>query len=231
MRLHRFFIDTAIDTASVNTLSNEGLAHQLRSVFRFHEGSSLIFFDGMGVDYVSEIVSLTRSEVTFRVIETRPVKQAAKLKLCLAFSLIKKANVEWIVEKGTELGVTSFIPLISERSEKKGLDVARLQRIITEACEQSGRAELPTIGEPQKLEDFLKDADNLFILHTDSGEAYSKNTIPGEGEATVCIGPEGGWTEKEISAFKEKGAKIIHLDTPVLRAETAAIVASALFLL
>jgi 16S rRNA (uracil1498-N3)-methyltransferase len=240
MRLHRFFVASNIDKEKINTFSNEGLLHQMKSVFRFHEGIQFILFNGEAVDYVCEAVSLTRKELVFRVLETRTVKRYSACNLALAFSLIKKDNVEWIVQKGTELGVSEFIPLVSERSEKKGFNVERANRIVIEACEQSGRAEVPQIREAQTFADFLRDESRkIVVLHT-GGEGFDRslldagrdsvNGVSGVRDIVVCIGPEGGWSEKEMAEFVSAGASIMTLPTPVLRAETAAIAAATLFL-
>lgn len=238
MRLHRFFVASNIDKEKINTFSNEPLLHQMKSVFRFHEGIQFILFNGEAVDYVCEAVSLTRKELVFRVLETRTVKRYSACNLALAFSLIKKDNVEWIVQKGTELGVSEFIPLVSERSEKKGFNVERANRIVIEACEQSGRAEVPEIRETQTLADFLRDESRkIVVLHT-GGVGFDQSLlVAGQGAANggirdvvVCIGPEGGWSEREMGEFASAGASIMTLPTPVLRAETAAIAAATLFL-
>lgn len=204
----------------------------MKSVFRFHDGIQFILFNGQAVDYVCEVVSLTRKELVFRVLETREVKRYSACNLSLAFSLIKKDNVEWVIQKGTELGVSEFIPLVSERSEKKGFNMDRAKRIVIEACEQSGRAEIPKIRETTTLADFLAgDEGKVVVLHTE-GEAFNARLLDAErGDKVVaCIGPEGGWSEKEIALFGEKGASFVTLPTPVLRAETAAIATAALFL-
>jgi 16S rRNA (uracil1498-N3)-methyltransferase len=240
MRLHRFFVASNIDKEKINTFSSEALLHQMKSVFRFHEGIQFILFNGEAVDYVCEAVSLTRKELVFRVLETRAVKRYSACNLALAFSLIKKDNVEWIVQKGTELGVSEFIPLVSERSEKKGFNVERANRIIIEACEQSGRAEVPVIREAQTLSDFLRDESRkIVVLHT-GGTNFDQSLLDagkggasGEGGArdiVVCIGPEGGWSDREMGEFVSAGATTMTLPTPVLRAETAAIAAATLFL-
>ncbi len=202
----------------------------MKSVFRFHDGIKFILFNGGAVDYICEAVSLTRKELVFRVLETSDVKRYSTCNLSLAFSLIKKDNVEWVIQKGTELGVREFIPLVSERSEKKGFNMDRARRIVIEACEQSGRAELPDIREPQSLDEFLAaESREMIVLHTggvETKDAFSNAS----GDLVVCVGPEGGWSEREVAEFEGKGATIVTLPTPVLRAETAAVAVSTLVL-
>ncbi|HEU5114220.1 MAG TPA: RsmE family RNA methyltransferase [Candidatus Paceibacterota bacterium] len=230
MRLHRFFVKSALVPGRDNSLSDARLVHQIRRVFRLHAGDSVIFFDGSGVDYVSEIVSMTDEKLTFKIVETQPVKREAKRTIVLAVSLIKKDNFEWVIQKGTELGVSEFIPLISERSEKKGFNRDRAEKIMIEACEQSGRAEVPVIREPMAFADFVKEEKRGMVAFHTHGTALSLEDIGETGEIVACIGPEGGWTDAEAEVFKEKGAAIVKLGTPVLRAETAAIAAATLLL-
>ncbi len=230
MRLHRFYSKHIIDKEKINYFSNPALVHQLRRVFRLHIGDNCIFFDGSGSDYVSEIVSMTDDKLEFRVTETVEVKQKSGVKLSLAVSLIKKDNFEWVIQKGTELGVAEFIPVVSERSEKKGFNMERAEKILIEAAEQSGRSELPTILEPVSLEAFLgTEKRGMIAFHVD-GADFSDEDISVAGEVVACIGPEGGWSLKEIEAFKNKGAAVVKLNSPVLRAETAAIAVAALLL-
>lgn len=184
---------------------------------------------------MSDIVSLGKDTVMFRVTEEHSVKPHSALKLALAFSLIKKDNVEWIIEKGTELGVSSFVPLVSERSEKKGFNMERARKIVVEAAEQSGRADIPAILDPQSLQEYLSSmygahGKKVIVFHTE-GDVLKKEAMPTAGEAIVFIGPEGGWSPAEVVLFKEGKADIVKLDAPVLRAETAAIAVSAMLLL
>lgn len=234
MRLHRFFIEKELQTGRVETLSDSDLCHQLRQVFRLRVGDKVLFFNGSGFDYETEIVSLDRKEVSYNVLEKHLVEYVPRVKLTLAFSLIKKDNVEWIIQKGTELGVLEFIPLVSERSEKKGFNMERAKKIMIEAAEQSGRADIPQIHEPQNLSDFLSydtsdEKRKIVCFHT-VGEKFVRNNFS-DSNIVACVGPEGGWSEKESSLFKEKGASVVLLDAPVLRAETAAVAVATLFLL
>ena len=140
-------------------------------------------------------------------------------------SLIKKDKMEWVVEKATELGVSKIIPIISERSEKKGLNLERARRIAIEASEQCGRADVPVLGSIMGLEECIMGAEGEKIVFDITGEPFSSSVIHNIYPISLFVGPEGGWTEKEIEIFKESNAKIFSLGKLTLRAETAAIVA------
>lgn len=100
---------------------------------------------------------------------------------------------------------------------------------MIEACEQSGRGDIPTLREPILLQDFL-DAESrpMIAFHTDGATADIRSMV--KDDIVACVGPEGGWADAEIELFEKKGATLAHLDLPVLRAETAAIVIATLFL-
>ncbi len=234
MRLHRFFIDSHITEGTTQSFSSTPLAHQIGHVFRLHTGDSVILFNGTGVDYVSEIVSLTKSEITFHVSRAQVVKRYSETKVTLAVSLIKKDNFEWIIQKGTEIGVSSFVPLLSQRSEKKGFNAERAHKIMIEALEQCGRSDMISLSQVQSLEDFLleiKKQNTAVIAFDVSGQEFDITSYKkSHKEIVVCIGPEGGWSEGDIKLFKEHGVVIARLSLPVLRAETAAIVSATLLL-
>jgi 16S rRNA (uracil1498-N3)-methyltransferase len=230
MRLHRFYTSRAIREGEINSLPDMAQILQIKKVLRLHAGDHVVIFDGSGEEYDSEIVTLTDEKLEFRTTSSRNITPQAKRKISLAFSLIKKDNIEWILQKCTELGVSEFIPVISERSEKKGFNMDRANKIIIEACEQSGRGDIPRIMEPMKLADFLEsEKRSVFAFHM-SGKSLSKASLASH-TIVACIGPEGGWTLNEIELFKKKGAAIVSIDTPILRAETAAIAVSTLLII
>ncbi len=147
---------------------------------------------------------------------------------------MKKDLFEMIVQKATELGVTHIVPVVSERSEKKSINDERLKKILTEAAEQSLRSRLPTLHPIKSLEEALSDVivsprAVRVALHT-SGEPHLRETL-NSPDVSLFIGPEGGWSESELTLFKEHSVKIFSLKAPVLRSETAAIAALTLALL
>lgn len=237
MKLQRFFVDHVepwSDTGVEHILPSDDLAHQLKNVFRFHAGDKVVLLDNSGYEYVSEIVSLGKTESTFRTLEKRKNENTPKIELWLYQSLIKKDNFEWVLEKGTELGVSHFVPVISERSEKKDINVERGLKIIKEASEQSGRGTMPTLGKVSTLENVIEHAKKaglaLVAFHTGSSESIHGAGLKELKKCGVLIGPEGGWTDKEVELFKANDISILCLGTQILRAETAAIVAAGLFL-
>lgn len=238
MRLHRFFIDRQIENTK-ETISDLDLIHQWRSVFRYNIGSEVILFDGGGKEYSAVLEKLSNREAEVRLVSERkgllPERQ-----ITLFQSLIKKDNMEWVVEKATELGVSSIVPIVSERSEKKGFNAQRARKIAIEASEQCGRADVPEISEIRNLGEVLESCKNIIVFDSSGVYFNNESRIRNYGkedplhnshfisnDSCLFIGPEGGWTEKELELFKQKGASIFSLGPLTLRAETAAIVALA----
>ena len=176
--------------------------------------------------------------VELAISEAIPNQTIPKRELTVFFSLIKKDNIELILQKGTELGVTHFVPVLSARSEKKGINLERAQKILIEATEQCGRGVPPTIQNIVKLEEIfdetkvstLSDRVSEVIVFEKGKEPLTSSSDNEKNKVGIVIGPEGGWTPEEIAFFETKKATFRSLGNATLRAETAAIVASAFLL-
>lgn len=253
MRLHRFYVSKPLGDAPRYTLQDARLIHQWRDVFRMKVGptsprlrgarDSVILFDGSGEDFECEIISLAKNEAEMKIIEKKKGIMPEK-EIWLFFSLIKKDNVEMVLQKCTEIGVSHFVPVISERSEKKGFNTERAEKILIEASEQCGRSNLPKLHEINSLSDAIKNyKDELdFIAFDSTGISYQLSAKPartaesnvqsgGSYKLGILVGPEGGFTENELILFKENNIPVYSLCKLTLRAETAAIVASAMSIL
>lgn len=239
MKLHRFLIDkivfSKLDSRNI-VLSEKNLLNQILNVFRMKSGSQLFVFDGSGTEFLVEIKEISKKEILCEIKEEKMGLKRNK-KLTLVFSMIKKENMELVLQKCTELGVTNFVPVISERTVKTGWNFERNEKIVKEAVEQSGFSDIPVLAvEAMKLEKILEkfkkekeNFDGLCVLDFDGVPLSSvKHLISVD---TIFIGPEGGWSEKESNLFKKYNVKSISLGQNVLRAETACIAASSIFLL
>ena len=233
MRLHNFFIEQKIGEAKSVRIEDADLLHQLKNVFRLEKGAEIVLLDNSGLQYRSRVELLTKNEGVFEVLEATENKVKPARGVCLCVSMIKKDNFEWILEKGTELGVSYFIPIISERSIKTNFNHERGVKIMKEASEQSGHAKLPGLYEVISLQTALEqvEKDKFFAIafHKDGKKFDPKIADPKMN--AVFIGPEGGWSDAEITAFKKSGVEIYSLGEQTLRAETAAIAAATLLLL
>lgn len=230
MRLHRFFVPREIGKQKEIVIRDSSLLHQLKNVFRFTVGGQVILLDNTGYEYHSLISSFGYGETTFSIVSKRESKNVPQRELHLFCSLIKKDKFEWMLEKGTELGVTSFIPVLSDRSEKKEFNRERAEKILMESAEQSGRASIPTIRDIVGFEDAIPQEFPCFA-YDPKGSIFTIEHAQNFSPLGAFIGPEGGWTEREIFLFKKNGVKVYSLGNQVLRAETAAIAVSTLLLL
>jgi len=223
MRLHRFYIE------KINpTITDERLIHQWKNVFRYEAGDKVILFDGSGKDFECEIQGLDKKEASLTILEEKE-GIIPKKNIVLYQSLVKKDNMEWIVEKATELGISKIVPIISERSEKKDFNLERAKKIIIEASEQCGRSNIPELGEVTDLDKALEIAEGkLIAFHTATPPNPPLDQGKGNQDLSLFIGPEGGFTENEIEEFKKADTEIRSLGDLVLRAETAAIAALAI---
>lgn len=232
MRIHRFYSKTPI-TEKTFDISDKELVHQWKSVFRYNVGSQVIVFDGSGVDYLCMISSLRSLGATLGVIREMKNENSKKKNLWLCAGIIKKDNFEMVVEKATEIGVSHIVPILCERTEKKNLNMERLQKIAVEASEQSGRGDIPFIHEVIKLTDLL-DKDLLpntaFYLNM-SGAPLREKINDEMKDIAVFVGPEGGWSEDESEFFEKHNILAVSLGEQVLRAETASVAISSLLLL
>lgn len=224
---------------TISESSHENLMHQLVHVFRYKVGQQVILFDGSGFDYIAEIADIDKKQIIFSIKDKKEGLAQENLlnkKIAVCFSLIKKDNVEIILQKCTELGVTEFYPILSERSEKKGFNEERAEKILIEATEQSGWSKKPTLYEVSDLESVIEKTKNMkqIVFHVSETPTLIL-PLKGEGkemgnqDVVLFIGPEGGWTESEIEIFKHHNVSIQSLGAQTLRAETAAIAAVAKF--
>ncbi len=229
MRIHRFYIEnfTGNENSELH-IEDEALLHQWRDIFRMKVGDELAIFNAMEGEWLARIVSIDKKTGAKLELINR-LRDAAdampKTEMALYMAIIKNSNFDLVVEKATELGVSNIIPVTTERTVKTNLNFDRLNKLISEAAEQSGRIDRPDISEIMTLSDAIAHAKQscaeLFFGHID--ENPSESTRPTASTA-LFIGPEGGWSEIEITQLQNEGVKPISLGQFVLRAETAAIV-------
>lgn len=234
MKLHRFFIEQPLGEELV--VKEKSLLHQWNNVLKFKKGESLILFNAdKNIDYIYTLDKQSKGECVLTLERKRAnlsqQEEGREVNLCI--SLIKKDNLDLILEKCTEIGITVFTPIISDRVEKKNIaswNKERGEKIIREAVEQSGWGNIPKLNSSIKLEDLLKDLERnneiKDVLVMDIIPTLKQ--IPNEivKNTHLLIGPEGGWTEKERELFNKYNLNTISLGKNTLRAETAAILGS-----
>lgn len=231
--MHRFFVtnEDHVSGGLVRIVSEE-LVHQMANVLRFRVGEKVVFLDGEGGEIVAEILEISKKSVTCRVVEKKVCEGDSSVKINLYQALPKNPEkFEIVLQKGTEVGVVNFFPLITARTERQSLNkVERLGRILKEAAEQSGRGIVPELCEIVEFGKVLKNIPKgLNILAHPTGEKSLKEVCGSLSEiVNVFIGPEGGFTESEVSDAAKAGFEVVNLGKRILRAETAGIVVPAI---
>lgn len=225
--LPRLFVPPPLSTGVLVELDS-AQANYLGNVMRLKEGSDVLLFDGISGEWVAKVAEVAKRRMSLAVGQrTRPPEAVPDL--TLAFAPVKRAPLEWLVEKATELGVARLQPVITQRTVVERMRADRLQSIVIEAAEQCGRTILPTLAEPIKLAAFLAAHDparRLYFADETGGDRALTSFV--EGPATILTGPEGGFTPDEATAIRAaKGARAISLGPRILRAETAALASVA----
>lgn len=244
MKLHRFLLDKNIEQPLGEELkiTEKDLLHQWNNILKFKKDEKISLFDGIvEKDFIYNIKNINNKLVILefdKEIENISQKnEVGDINLCI--SLVKKEKISLIIEKCTEIGVSNFISLVSDRTEKKNIESFNLEKVIKiakEAVEQAGWGTVPMIKEPKRLENLIKEIENkgelekIAILHTGRSKNHkiNKENLNKLGFKYIFIGPEGGWSDKEVAFFEEKGLNFINFGKNILKAETAAIVSSFL---
>lgn len=237
--MHRFFVDP-------ETLRGDRVilpapqAHQIRNVLRLRVGSAILVLDNSGAEYEVVLRQVDKQQVVGEAVAKRPCPNEPTVHLTLYQALMKRDKFEWVLQKGTEIGVSRFVPLVTQRSLVQNNDIkaskqTRWHKIITEAAEQSRRGCIPELHPPQTLAQALADHPTHpgLIAWEEAEEITLRQALSGEerpSRISLFIGPEGGFAAEEVEAAQAAGVQAITLGKRILRAETAALVASALVL-
>ncbi len=232
MRTARFFVPEAWIALSAGAFAiPAGSIHkQIVNVLRMTVGDHVSLCPNDGTELDGVITEVTRSAIIGSIVGTRTGKPLRpNVTVCAAVT--KRDTFEWMLQKCTELGASAFIPLMTDRVVKKTKDIPeRWRDIVREASEQSGRTRLPLLHSPMMMQEALrsvKECDRL-VFHESVGTATGMPAVKRMDHVALFIGPEGGFTPEEIAQCAESGCVIVQLDDVVMRAETAAVVATAL---
>jgi 16S rRNA (uracil1498-N3)-methyltransferase len=238
MQRHRFYAPPELIAAASVTLAADE-AHHLARVLRLAPGARVWVFDGAGREYECEVTRVGKNEVLLKIVAQVTAAVESPLRIELAQGLAKGDKFDWIVQKATELGVTRIVPLTTTYSEMRRSEehatgkVKRWQRIALEALKQCGRCQLVEIAEPMDWPTYCERATgDLKLFFSERGgrrlSQIAQEAVSPISRLSLAIGPEGGWSEREIDLAREKEFIPIHLGARILRTETAAIAAIAL---
>ncbi len=226
----RLYVDQPLGPDAAPSIDGAA-AHYLLGVMRMKADDPLLLFDNVSGEWLGTIADAGKRSLTIRIEKQTRVREAVP-DLWLCFAPVKKARLDWIIEKATELGIARLQPVITERTIVERVKQERLAAQIVEACEQCGRTALPELAEPVKLPQLLKDwpAERALLFADEEGGAPMAD-VAAPAPAAILTGPEGGFTAREREMLLAAApVKRIALGPRTLRAETAAIAAVSLWM-
>ena len=230
MRINRFLI-AGEDFDKNYKIINQEIIKQINKVLRLKINQNIILFNGVDhKEYLYKIEEINKDNISLAQLDIVSQEKKSRNNVILCQSIIK-SGFEDIVRGATEIGVSQILPIMTERTEKKSINISRNNKIIQEAVEQSGRVDIFYIENIYKLEEIFNKDNINYVFHTDDIADNLSNNINNNETKTgeniyIWVGPEGGWSDREIDLFKSSGAIFKKLNTNILRAETAGIVCS-----
>lgn len=235
MRLTRSHVDLPLTSGARITLPEDSAAHLVR-VLRLREGDACVLFNGDGHDYPARLVQAGKREAVVELGDAAPADNESPLRITLLQGIARGEKMDLILQKATELGVAAIVPVNGERTEVKldaeraGKRLAHWREVTVSACEQCGRARLPGIAPPQPLEQAVQalDRDMLrLILDPEAVHRLATLVAPASMRIAIAIGPEGGWSPRDLATLEGAGFTGLQLGPRVLRTETAGLAAIA----
>ena len=226
-KIHRIYIDSEFSD-DVHECSDD-LTHRIINVLRIGNSEKLIIFNSKKEQYLCSIIK-ENNKVNLYLKEKISNKDKNAKNINLAISIVSMKIMDFIIQKCVELGVNSFYPVYTRRSQYNDVNkkINHWEKIIIHSSEQCGRYDLMTLNEPCTLESYIKknSAGSRYLLHQD-GEAFNQKDLVSDN-ITLFIGPEGGFDNNEINIFQTNQWKIKKISENILRTETACISALTL---
>jgi 16S rRNA (uracil1498-N3)-methyltransferase len=233
VRIHRVHTHHALEPGQEVTIGDRA-AHYLSRVLRVAAGQTIVLFNGDGHDYVAEVIRPGKKKISLSVTSRLPAARESGLKITVVQAISRGERMDQTLQKCTELGVTAFQPVFSERvevrlkAEKLARRLEHWQGVVVSACEQSGRAVVPGVLPPLDFGDWLDNSDGGLRLILGPGAETSLSSVDLHGQVQLVVGPEGGFSEIELDLAHSHGVGAVSLGPRVLRTETAAPAAVAI---
>ncbi len=233
IKLPRLYLNADLH-ADQQLSPEEGQIHYLRNVLRCGQGDNVRVFNGRDGEWLAAVESAGRKSlalvVTRQIKAQPPVRQAVHL----VFSPIRKARMDWLVEKAAELGVSHLHPVVTRFSEVREINGDRVSAQLTEACEQCERLDTPALSELVTLTQFIASwspSVPIFACLERENVPHLRSLALPQGAAGILIGPEGGFSQEEKAQLSKTAfVKPVSLGDSILRAETAALTALSFFI-
>ncbi|MFL3027299.1 MAG: RsmE family RNA methyltransferase [Candidatus Neomarinimicrobiota bacterium] len=203
-------------------------SHHISSVLRLKINENIYLIDGNGTAYHATIEQITKDKVSGKITDVLPGFGEPVCKINLAFGIIKPSRMQWAVEKSTEFGVSNIFPLQMDRSVKRSFNIERFKSITKSSAKQCARSIIPKIYEPQSFSEWLERKIDMPIIafsqNSDINIISLKDFLPfGCDKLSLVIGPEGGFSEGEVSLLNNYNSIFISLGNRRLRTESAVV--------
>ena len=227
--MHRFYHSNSLDLNQIIILDEFSSHHALR-VMRVKVGDFLILFNGDGFEYRGRISDINKKTINVEILSKEKNNNESPIIINLFQSISSNEKMDMVIQKATELGVSSIQPIFTSRSTVKlSLDrtkkrLIHWRQVAISACEQSGRSKIPTIKSPiefDQISEGIKTNSLNLLLHPDNLEESSNLPNEYSGDINIFIGPEGGFSQDEVLLLKKQNCINIQLGPRILRTETA----------
>ena len=212
-------------------------ASHLTRVMRLGVGDEIAVFDGRGHEFRASVMTAARGKVRIKLVEPIQAAPEARVPMTLVQAVLKGDKMDDVVRDAVMLGVAAVQPLVTSRAEttvaalSQGTRLDRWRRVALASVKQSRRAVLPDIRRPLTLESFLQDpqpALTLMLVEPGAGEAQPLSTLQGQPvppDATIFVGPEGGWAQAELAAARSHNVRLVTMGHRTLRADATPVAA------
>jgi 16S rRNA (uracil1498-N3)-methyltransferase len=227
--MHRFYHSNPLGLNQIITLDEFASHHALR-VMRVKVDDFLILFNGDGFEYRGRVSDINKKTINVEILSKEKNNSESPININLFQSISSNEKMDMVIQKATELGVSSIQPIFTSRSTiKLSLDrtkkrVIHWKQVSISACEQSGRSKIPTIKPPiefDQISEGIKTNSLNLLLHPDNLEESSNLPNEYSGDINIFIGPEGGFSQDEVLLLKKQNCINIKLGPRILRTETA----------
>jgi 16S rRNA (uracil1498-N3)-methyltransferase len=232
LRIHRIFTQQDLVPGENISLTGES-AHYLSRVLRVTAGQSIVLFNGDGSDYAADITQVERKLLGLEVQTRLPARSESHLQITLVQAVSRGERMDLTLQKATELGVTAIQPVFSLRAEAKlkpdklEKRMAHWRKVIISACEQSGRAFIPSIRPVMALETWAETETDIQRLLLEPTAELPLARLSLNTKLELLIGPEGGFDDRELEQMSKAGVTAVCLGPRILRTETAGLAAIA----
>lgn len=227
--MHRFYHSNPLDLNQIIILDEFSSHHALR-VMRVKVDDFLILFNGDGFEYRGRVSDINKKTINIEILSKEKNNNESPININLFQSISSNEKMDMVIQKATELGVSSIQPIFTSRSTVKlSLDkikkrLIHWRQVSISACGQSGRSKIPTIKSPIGFDRFVEgittNSLNL-LLHPDNSKESSNLPNKYSGDINIFIGPEGGFSQDEVLLLKKQNCINIQLGSRILRTETA----------